>query len=246
MFMTPEVDDPCATEFSLSARLAIQYLDAEGIQPQILPDERLQLGQATFAPLQSHSGPYHNLDHWGFQVWLNYAATETFVQQISVSDLLTQNIDLESLENHIVLIGMSAPVSNPTDFFLTPAGANQWPQQQTEGVLLHAQMVNHLLTAALDGRSPIRVWPMGVELVWIAAWCGLGGLVGWRWRRLSVAAIAAGGSVLLLYGIAWGLLNLSWWVPLVPAAIGTTLATVGTFASAHGLDHAQLRKKLPS
>ena len=246
LFMTPEVDDPCATEFSLSARLAIQYLDAEGIQPQILPDERLQLGRAQFAPLQSHSGPYHNLDHWGFQVWLNYADTETFVQQISVSDLLTQNIDLESLENHIVLIGMSAPVSNPTDFFLTPAGANQWPRQQTEGVLLHAQMVNHLLTAALDGQSPIRVWPVGVELVWIAAWCGLGGLVGWRWRRLSVAAIAAGGSVLLLYGIAWGLLNLSWWVPLVPAAIGATLATVGTFASAHRLDHAQLRKKLPS
>ncbi len=246
LFMTPEIDDPCATEFSLSAQLAIQYLDAQGIEPQILPDERLQLGRAQFAPLQSHSGPYHQLDHWGFQVWLNYTATETFVQQISVADLLTQNIDLESLENYIVLIGMSAPVSNPTDFFLTPAGANQWPRQQTEGVLLHAQMVNHLLTAALDGRSPIRVWPAGVELVWITAWCGLGGLVGWRGRRLSVAAIAAGGSVLLLYGIAWGLLNLSWWVPLVPAAIGSTLATVVTVASAHGLDHSQLRKKLPS
>ncbi|MEL6325996.1 MAG: CHASE2 domain-containing protein, partial [Cyanobacteria bacterium J06626_23] len=246
LFMAPAMDDPCATEFSLSALLAIKYLYAEGIEAQILPNESLQLGQATFAPLNSRSGPYHNLDHWGFQVWLNYADNATTVPQISVSDLLTQPLDLESLENHVVLIGMSAPVSNPTDYFLTPAGASQWPRQQTEGVLLHAQMVNHLLAAAIDGRSPIRVWPEGVEMLWIAAWCGLGGLVGWRCRRLSVAAIAAGGTVLLLYGIAWGLLNLSWWVPLVPAAIGSSLATAGTLASAHVFDHSQSRRKLPS
>ncbi|MEM1311538.1 MAG: CHASE2 domain-containing protein, partial [Cyanobacteria bacterium P01_H01_bin.153] len=219
LFMTPEADDPCATPFSLSALLAIKYLYAEGIEPQNLPDERLQMGQATFAPLHSQSGPYHDLDHWGFQIWLDYAAADTFVQQISVTDLLTQNPDLESLENHVVLIGMSAPVSNPTDYFLTPAGANRWPREQTAGVLLHAQMVNHLLEAALEGRSPLRAWPKWAEAIWIIGWCSVGGLVGWHCRRWSWAAIAAGGTVLLLYGIAWGLLNLSWWVPLVPAAI---------------------------
>ena len=143
LFMTPEVDDPCATEFSLSALLAIRYLAAAGIEPENLPNERLQLGRAQFTPLQSHSGPYHQLDHWGYQVWLDYADPAAFGQQISVTDLLTQNIDLESLENHIVLIGMSAPVSNPTDYFLTPAGATRWPRQQTAGVFLQAQMVNH-------------------------------------------------------------------------------------------------------
>lgn len=231
LFMTPEADDPCATRFSLSALLATKYLEMAGIEQQILPDERLQLGQATFAPLHSHSGSYHNLDHWGFQVLLNYADTESFIQQISVTDLLTQTLDFESLENSVVLIGMSAPVSNPTDYFLTPEGANRWPREQIAGVLLHAQMVNHLLTAALDGRSPIQTWPEWAEIIWIAGGCGLGGLVGWRCRRLSVAAIAAGGAVLLIYGIAWGLLNLGWWVPLVPAGLGAPLATAGTFGS---------------
>ena len=246
LFTTPSMDDPCTTEFSLSAMLAIRYLYTEGIETENLPNEHIQFGKTQFAPFNSRSGPYHNLDHWGFQVWLNYADPETFVRQISVSDLLTQALDLESLENHVVLIGMSAPVSNPTDYFLTPAGAGQWPQQQTAGVMLHAQMVNHLLTAALDGRSPIRNWSEGIEMLWIIGWCSFGGFVGWRWQHLSVAAIAAGGTVLLLYGIAWGLLNLSWWVPLVPAAIGSTLATGGTCVSAHVLDRPELRRKLPS
>ncbi|NEQ42216.1 MAG: CHASE2 domain-containing protein [Leptolyngbya sp. SIOISBB] len=243
LFMTPEADDPCATPFSLSALLAIKYLYAEGIEPQNLPDERLQLGQATFAPLHAQSGPYHNLDHWGFQVWLDYADADTFVQQISVTDLLTQNVDLESLENHVVLIGMSAPVSNPTDYFLTPAGANRWPREQTAGVLLHAQMVNHLLAAALEGRSPLRAWPEWAEAIWIIGWCSVGGLVGWRCRHWCWAAIAAGGTVLMLYGIAWGLLNLSWWVPLVPAAIGVPLTTGGSFASARVFNHPHRRRK---
>ncbi|MDB9524541.1 CHASE2 domain-containing protein [Oscillatoria sp. CS-180] len=243
VFMTPEADDPCATRFSLSALLAMEYLEMADVEQQILPDERLQLGQAIFAPLHSHSGPYHNLDHWGFQVLLNYADTETFVQQISVTDLLTQDLDFESLENYVVLIGMSAPVSNPTDYFLTPEGANRWPREQIAGVLLHAQMVNHLLTAALDGRSPIQIWPQWAEMIWIAGGCGLGGLVGWRYRRLRVAAIVAGGTVLLIYGIAWGLLNLGWWIPWVPAAIGSPLATAGVFASAYGLEQARRSRK---
>lgn len=245
LFIAPATDDPCATEFSLSALLALKYLDAEGIRAQNLPSERLQLGQATLAPLQPSSGPYHGLDHWGFQVWLNYANPATFVQQISVTEFLTQNLDLGSLENHIVLIGMSAPVSNPTDYFLTPAGASQWPRQQTAGVLLHAQMINHLLAAAMDGRPPLKTWPKGIEGAWIAVWCGLGGAVGWRWRRPSGAAIAAGGTVLLLYGTAWGLLNIGWWIPLVPAAIGVTLAAVGTVASIPVFNQPRQRKRLP-
>ncbi|MGD1943104.1 MAG: CHASE2 domain-containing protein, partial [Leptolyngbyaceae cyanobacterium] len=245
LFMTPQGDDPCGTPFSLSALLAIKYLYAEGIEPQNLSDERLQLGRATFAPLHSQSGPYHNLDHWGFQVWLNYTEMETGFRQISVTDLLTQNPDLESLENHVVLIGMSAPVSNPTDYFLTPMGATRWPRQQTAGVLLHAQMVNHLLTAALDGRSPLRTWPAWGEVLWIVAWGGGGGLIGWRWQRLSWGAIATGTAVLLLYGIAWGLLNLGWWVPLLPAALSTTLAASGTLIGQHRLVNAPTRRKSP-
>jgi CHASE2 domain-containing sensor protein len=242
--MTPEANDSCGTPFSLSALLAIKYLYAEGIEPQNLPDERLQLGRTIFTPLHGQSGPYHDLDHWGFQIWLNYADADTFVQQISVTDLLTQNVDLESLENHIVLIGMSAPVSNPTDYFLTPEGISRWPREQTAGVLLHAQMVNHLLAAALDGRSPIHSLPQWGEAVWIISWCSLGGLIGWRWRRLIWAAIVTGGTVVLLYGIAWGLLNLSWWVPLVPAALGSTLAVGSTFAMSHGFSHPQQRRKI--
>jgi CHASE2 domain-containing sensor protein len=229
LFVEPNLDDPCDTSFSLGALLALHYLEAEGIAPKTLPNQHLQLGKAEFAPLDRHAGPYRNLDDKGFQVWLNYTHPETFVKRVPLSELLDEGFFIESLEDHIVLIGMSAPVSNPTDYFLTPAGAHQWPRQRIPGVMLQAQMVNHLLAAALTGQSPITTWSEWGEMLWIIGWCSLGGgLIGWRYQRLSMVALASGVAILGLYGVAWGFLQIGLWVPLVPAAGGLVLASGGT------------------
>jgi len=228
LFMDPDLDDPCATRFSLSAQLAIQYLYADGMTPESLPNEALRLGRAEFSPLAAHAGPYRHLDHWGFQVWLNYAQSESFIQRITLSEVIDEGFFVESLADHIVLIGMSAPVSNPTDYFLTPAGAQQWPRQRIPGVILQAQMVNHLLASALEGRAPLTTWPEWGEMLWIVSWGSLGGAIGWRCQRLSRGALSSGIAALGLYGIAWGLLHSGLWVPLVPAAIALILASGGT------------------
>lgn len=246
LFMDPDLDDPCATRFSLSALLAMQYLDAEGIAPQNLPNEHLQLGHATLAPLAVHAGPYRDLDHWGFQVWLNYAQPETFLKRVTLSEVMDEGFSVDSLEDHIVLIGMSAPVSNPTDYFLTPSGARAWPRQRIPGVILQAHMVNHLLTSALEGRSPLTTWPEGGEMLWIIGWCGVGGAIGWRCQRLSRLTLASGIAVLGLYGFAWGLLHTGLWVPLVPAAVGLVLASGGTAAGVTLLKQPSLQKRLRS
>lgn len=253
LFMEPETDDPCATSFSLGALLAIQHLyTTANIQPENLPSDHLQLGKTQLVPLAANSGPYHNLDHWGFQILLNYADPDQFMQRVTLSDVVSDDFSLQdpmgnpisSLQQYVVLIGMSAPVSNPTDYFTTPAGAQAWPRERIPGVILQAQMINQLLTAGLDGRAPINTWSKWAETLWMVGWAGIGGLIGWRCQRPSSTALASGLAVLGLYGLAWGLLNLGLWVPLVPAAIGLISTSSGTVIAARLLAQTDVRRRL--
>ena len=153
LFMDPDLDDPCATRFSLSAQLAIQYLYADGMTPESLPNEALRLGRAEFSPLAAHAGPYRHLDHWGFQVWLNYAQSESFIQRITLSEVIDEGFFVESLADHIVLIGMSAPVSNPTDYFFDA----RWRAAVAPSAHSRCDL------AGPDGESPTRFCPRGTR-----------------------------------------------------------------------------------
>ena len=56
IFMQPHHSDPCTTNHSFSARIAFQYLAAEGIHPQLTAKDDLQLGQAIFRDLEANGG----------------------------------------------------------------------------------------------------------------------------------------------------------------------------------------------
>jgi CHASE2 domain-containing sensor protein len=229
LFMHPESVNPCTTRVSLNMAIAVYYLQEDNIVPETLEDQRMQLGQATFNPLGKHAGAYHNLEYWGFQVLFNPPTPfeNSTIQQISLSDLLNDDFEFDTLQNTAVLIGITAPISNPTDYFLTSTGATQWPRQTTPGVILQAQMVDFLIKAAMGEENVIQVWKNWQELLWIAAWACVGaGLALWirptPWKMLGV-----GVSVLSLYGLCWGLILIGFWVPLVPAAIALILSSVG-------------------
>lgn len=220
LFMQPSPDSACATRFALSTVVAFQYLKKEGICPKNVADQRLQLGRATFKSLESNTGPYHNADQRGFQILLNYARPSFVTRSISLSALLEGQVNLENLKNQAVLLGVTAPISNPTDYFLTPLGTGKWPQQKMAGVFLHAEMTQHLIAAALDRRPVLTTLPEGGEGVWLMGWVLIGGSIGWKFSRLKVWSLSLGAAAVLLYGVCLGLLVQGLWVPLVPAALG--------------------------
>ncbi|MEM9904317.1 MAG: CHASE2 domain-containing protein [Cyanobacteria bacterium P01_D01_bin.44] len=234
LFAQPDTTGPCTSRFSLGALMALLYLEAEDIEAENLEDQRLRLGAAVFTPLEAHTGPYQGIDARGFQILLNYVRSESFAQRISLSQLLSGETELNSLENQAVLIGMSAPTSNPTDYFLTPLGAGQWPQEPTPGVEIHAQMIDQLLAAALDGRAVLKTWPSWAEWLWIGVWAMVGG--GLVVRRVSIWSwlLGLGLSTLALTGICWGLLGLGLWLPLVPAALAMMVASGGAILLGRG------------
>lgn len=227
LFMQPSPDSTCATRFALSTLVAFHYLEEEGIYPENLADHRLKLGRATFNPLEHNTGSYHKADHWGFQILLNYARPSFVTRSISLSALLNDQVGLENLEQQVVLIGVTAPISNPTDYFLTPLGARVWPRQRTAGVFLQAEMTHHLIAAALDGRPLLTTLPEWGEGLWLMGWVLVGGGIGWKVARLKVWSLCSGVAAVLLYGVCLGLLVQGLWVPLVPAALGLIVSSSG-------------------
>jgi CHASE2 domain-containing sensor protein len=217
MFMQPDPADPCATRFSLNTIVAFHYLDQEGIEPQTLDNHQMQLANARFTPMETQGGAYHKIDRWGFQVLLNYAELDQFADRLSLSQLLN-DAPLPDLSDRAVLIGMTAPITNPTDYFFTPDSGN-WAAKPVAGVYIQAQMVNHLLTAALDGRKILNPLPEWGDRVWIAVWSAIAAGLTWKIRRHKILGIALGGAVVILYGAAWGALIAGWWLPIVPAGL---------------------------
>ncbi|NEN99985.1 MAG: CHASE2 domain-containing protein [Moorea sp. SIO3I7] len=220
VFMHPYHDDPCATHHSFSARVALHYLAQEGIKAKIIAINKIGLGKTVFRELSANAGGYHNRDYRGFQVLLNYR--ETVARRVTVTELLEGKVKPEWVKDKIVLIGITAEIAK--DYHLTPYSALKWPYQEMPGVIIHAQMVSQMISAALGERPLLSVWSPWGDLFWVWGWSIIGGTIAWRCGRIlywGLATITATGG---LYLLCFGLFTLGVWVPLLPSA----LALVGT------------------
>jgi CHASE2 domain-containing sensor protein len=218
LFMQPQTTDRCATEHSLSMRAALHYLAAKGITPETLPGDKIGLRKAVFAPIHGSTGAYQNLDNRGFQIMLNYRSPRTFIQRVSLTELLEGKVSPNLIKDRIIFIGVTAPISNPDDFF-TPYSAREIPYQKMPGVLLQAQMSSQIISAALDGRPLLQIVPVWQEMLWILGGAAVGSAIAIVSRRRLFAVLRAIAFAGILGGICWFLLIQGWWVPLVPSVV---------------------------
>lgn len=229
--LTPDPGSRCSTSYAFSVQLAFRYLAAEGILPKFTPDGFLQLGSVVFKPLEAHTGGYQRVDAWGHQVLLNYRfrrSPQNVAAQVTLTDVLTGQINPNSIKDRIVLIGTTA--NSFSDYWLTPYSNGHWSNQQTPGVLVQAQMVSQILSAVLDQRLLLWVWPEWGEALWIWSWSLIGGMLAWRLRSPLHLGLAIAATLGSLYGLCFGLLTQSGcWVPLVPSALAL-IATSGSVA----------------
>ena len=230
-------------KLGLGARLSLMYLEAEGIHLEAINAEKqhLKLGRAEFRPLGSNDGGYARTNVGGYQILLNYRGQIDRFRQVSLREVLRGQVSPELMRDRLVFIGSTAQSLN--DRYPTPYSSNlvRSPERMP-GVIIHANLASHLLSAALDGRASIRVWSEPMEWLWVSLWSGLGAFgaffvlrkpnfqtseASWKaWVPLMVGLPLVVASPM---AIGYGAFLQGWWIPVVSpavAAVGAAIAIV--------------------
>jgi CHASE2 domain-containing sensor protein len=122
------------------------------------------------------------------------------------------------------LIGVAA--ESVKDDHLTPYSSQVRPPQRLSGVFVHAQMVSQILSAVLNGRPLLWVWPDWGEVLWIVGWSVVGGVIGRFIQPRFLMFFTLAVSLASLVVLCWAGLLYGGWLPLIPA--GLVLIATGT------------------
>ncbi|MGJ3248863.1 MAG: CHASE2 domain-containing protein [Elainellaceae cyanobacterium] len=221
--MFAESDGTVFHAFSL--RLALKYLRAENPQLELQPDpeqpKHIQIGQTPFPPLTKTSGGYRDADAAGYQILLNYRTSDRLARQVSLTDVLNGQLDPDWVIDKIVIIGTVAPSSK--DLFYTPFTAGREQSHQMPGVVIHGQMVSHILSAVLNDDALFWYWPEWGELLWIIGWAVAGGGIAWWLRHPAVLSLGSVTMIAMLVGASFVIFTAEGWVPIAAPAIAFVL-----------------------
>jgi CHASE2 domain-containing sensor protein len=103
------------------------------------------------------------------------------------------------------------------------------------GLLLQAQMVSQIISAVLDSRPLLWVWPDWGENLWIFVWSAVGGVLIWQVRSPLFLCLICSAMLISLLFICWIFLKQGGWVPLVPPALVLVVTPTGTLTIIRGL-----------
>lgn len=211
-------DDRLHTSFAL--RLALLYLQKEGTKPQPskIDPQYMQLGKSTFPMLQSNDGAYIRVDNQGYQVLVNFRHPDAF-EKVTLHEVLSGKVSADRIRDRVVAIGSTA--ESLGDFVYIPYSTNPLGSiAPIYGVELHANFISYILEAVLDDRPILKVWPDGVEWLWIFFWSGVGGAIVLQLRSpLHSSTVLLAGAIGLLGGTYWAFLW-GWWLPVIPPLLG--------------------------
>jgi adenylate cyclase len=214
----------------LAAKLSLMYLENKGIELKELDAENrhYQLGKATFIPFEKNDGGYILTDDQGYQILLNFRGTQDHFQKYSIMEVINDQVPTNWGRDRIILIGATA-ASLHDDFFTPYSSSLSAFPERMPGVIIHANIVSQMLSAALDSRPMMRGSPETVQWLLIILWSFIGAILAWTLRsqkfihqntsyqKTILSLIVAGSSWIL--GSYLVFLQ-SWWIPVVPPLLG--------------------------
>ncbi|MEI1373681.1 CHASE2 domain-containing protein [Nostoc sp. UHCC 0926] len=218
------VDNQVHESFAL--KLALLYLKSENITPSKAKSnpEYLQLGKAVFTRFQANDGGYVGANAGGYQILTNFpkpkyqSSSGEFYsfRQVSMRDVLADKVEENLIKDRIILIGSTAP--SLQDFVLIPYSSSlRGTAKPVPGIQLQAYFISELISAALQGRPLLKVWPDLVENLWIFIWSYLGAVTTWRIRHATRSLISILVSCFVLTLSAYVAFLYGWWIPIIPS-----------------------------
>jgi adenylate cyclase len=220
------LDDGQTSVSAFALRLALLYLQGEGVTAQPAPENPalLRLGRTTIRPLEPNDGGYVGVDAGGYQFLVDFQGARRPFRSVDLTSLLAGHVDPGLLSDKLVLIGVTA--ESIKDDFYTPFSRGLSANQYVPGVAVHAHIASQILRMALNGQTPMRTLPDWQESLWIALWSGAGALLAFGVRSPWRLAAAVTGGLLVLAGFDFLAFLRTWWVPLVPPTLAW-LASAG-------------------
>lgn len=236
---------------SLGAELALRYLAAGEIKPEVIDKDKrqMQLGKSQFLPLAANDGGYARIDVSGYQLLSNFRNIRSGFHHISLTDALEGRFQ-EQIRDRIVLIGITSESAG--DIFLTPYSSWGYAPTYFSGVSIHADVASQIISAALDGRAPMQFWSEWAETGCIIAAAFLGVILTWGLYEsrifpkskssalLGVSLMTLASTALLsisFVGAGYLAFLLGWWIPAMAPVLALTassLATVSYIAQLSG------------
>ncbi|MCS6812756.1 MAG: EAL domain-containing protein [Cyanobacteria bacterium] len=212
--------------YSLSLRLALAYLAQHGHTLSVTPNT-LAIGQVNFRLLEKQSGGYHNLEAIGYQIMIT--PPKTIIREVTVTQVLTGDVNPAWIRDKIVLIGSTAP--SLKDLFQTSySNRSDQDEDKIPGVALHAQLVRQLLGIVLDRDPLVWYWPEWGELLWIWVAAFTGGAIAWRFRHPILIGSLGAGTIAGIIGTAVVGFSMAGWIPVVSPMLALVLTTGSVIA----------------
>ena len=213
------LDQGDQVQYAFALRLALRYLQADGIVPAPDPTdpEWLRLGAVTLRPFESSDGGYVRADANGYQFLLDYQTAKMKPPVYSLAALLAGQVPSDALQDKVVLVGVNAP--SVPDLFHTPLTAAGGSGEMMPGVELHGLIVSQLLRSGLQGQRPMSSLSEIEESVWIVFWGLLAGLSVRLGRSPWTFTVAGLIGLASLVGVTTLLFWQGLWLPIVPAAV---------------------------
>ncbi len=216
-------DNKCVTQFSFASLLAINYLEKQGIKYNFNENQELEIGKTVFPRLDKNAGGYQNTDANGYQILLNYRHFDHLAQQVTLTQVLQDQVNPNWVKDKLVIIGTTAYSVHPG--YYTPYSSLPDQPARIAGMFIHAQIASQIISTVLDGRSLIYYWPDQLELCWIWVWSLIGAILAWQWRHIFMLLVMTSFLLMGLLGIAAGLYLQGIWIPLIPPMISLIMGS---------------------
>ncbi|NET33400.1 MAG: CHASE2 domain-containing protein [Cyanothece sp. SIO1E1] len=223
---TPRPQRPEEYALAFALRLVDTYLlTIKGISLEngIRDPEAMRFGSTELPRFWSNSGGYVQADDGGVQMLLNFRSGQPAFRVLSLEDIKTRNFDPNWIHNRIIIIGHTA--HSVKDTLNSSVVSGLAPSGKVYGVELQAHAVSQIISAVLDGRPLLRVWPKWGEYLWLFSWGLLGiylsqlikpqirnilGLENLLWTSLVSITLIFISHLFLVFG---------WWIPVIPTLL---------------------------
>lgn len=218
-----ETETQVYTSFGLLVALHYLYKQHDLVSSESeLEPNVMTIGEFHFRPMDTTFGGYQPVDAAGDQIPITYRSPNQIAEQVSLTDILSNQVEPELITGKIVLIGNTAYTSN--DKFFTPYSLRS-DNYQMSGVEVHLHMVSQFLSVVLDGYPLPWSWPDRGEIAWIIVWASGGSLLTWQLRRRRYLVVAYGLGVVAISGTTLLFFWSNAWVPAIAPLAAFTLAS---------------------